>query len=487
MRLRSSSLHGKVQHAFKRASVFRTFLILNAFLLSACSGDAAYRRPEITLPTAWQIAPGWQVAAPRDAERKGAWWEIFADPQLTTLEQQILRDGQGMAGAQARLAQARAQSDIANSAFFPRIGLQAGAVRNKTSAERPLANYAGTNVSVVQSDFNSALSVSYELDLFGRVRQQAAAANATAEQIAADVENTRLILTAELAIQYFSLRATDAEIDLLTQTLAAQTKGADYVRIHHELGAASALDVKQQQALSATTQTQLTLLIDQRARFEHAIATLIGMPAPNFSLKADLTPVKLPAIGPEQPADLLQRRPDIAAYERAMAGANAQIGLARSAYFPTLNLTTLLGSDANQLANLFSAPSMLWAVGGSFSQTLLDGGRRQATQAFAEAGYRQSVASYRQSVLVAMQEVQDGLSGSAALEKAAGSAASAADSATSALSIVRARYQAGLANHLELIIAEQTALNYRRQSVQLHGQRLLNAVRLIKALGGSWH
>ena len=462
-------------------------LLLVALTLGGCAVGPDYHRPDAPMAAAWKTEAGWQAGNPRDGELKGAWWKMFGDAQLDALQEQALKSGQTMIIAQTRVDQARAQANVAHSAFFPTVGLQGGVTRNRTSAARPLTNYNATNTSVVQNDFNAAFTVDYELDLFGRVRRQAEGAVASMEQVQADFENTRLILTAELAGDYFALRAADAEIDLLQQTLAAQNKALEYINAQHELGAVSGLDLNQQQGLTAATETQLTLLQDQRARYQTAIATLVGVPAPDFTLAADPTLAQVPSIPLNAPASLLERRPDIAAAERAMAAANAQIGLARSAYFPSLGLSGLYGSDANKMGNLFSAPALLWAIGVSATQTVFDGGRMSANVDFAEAGYQQAVASYRQSVLTAFQEVQDGLNSDAALTRAGASAKVAADSADRSLGLSTDRYHSGLAANLEVVVAQQTLLGYRRQEVQLRGQRLLNTVKLIKALGGGWH
>lgn len=462
--------------------------VLAALLtLGGCAVGPDYRRPDAPMVQAWKTEPGWQAGNPRDGELKGAWWEIFGDTQLNALQEQALKNGQTMVIAQTRVEQARAQANVANSAYFPQIGLQGGVTRNRTSAERPLTNRNSVNSSIVQNDFNAAFTVDYELDLFGRVRRQAEGATASMEQAQADFENTRLVLTAELAADYFALREADAEIDLLRQLLASQNKALDYISAQHELGAVSGLDLNQQQGLTAATQTQLTLLEDQRARYQTAIATLIGVPAPDFTLASNPVLVHVPAVPLTAPATLLERRPDVAAAERAMAAANAQIGVARSAYFPSLFLSGLVGSDASKIGNLFTAPAALWAIGVSATQTVFDGGRIGANVDFAEAGYRQAVASYRQSVLTAFQEVQDGLNTDAALTQAGASAKIAADSADRSLGLSIDRYQSGVAANLEVVIAQQTLLGYRRQEVQLRGQRLLNTVKLIKALGGGWH
>ncbi|GGI55183.1 RND transporter [Oxalicibacterium solurbis] len=462
--------------------------VLAALLaLGGCAVGPDYQRPDAPVAQAWKTEPGWQAGNPRDGELKGAWWEIFGDTQLNALQEQALKNGQTMVIAQTRVEQARAQANVANSAYFPQIGLQGGVTRNRTSAERPLSNRNSVNSSIVQNDFNAAFTVDYEVDLFGRVRRQAEGATASMEQAQADFENTRLVLTAELAADYFALREADAEIDLLRQLLASQNKALDYISAQHELGAVSGLDLNQQQGLTAATQTQLTLLEDQRARYQTAIATLIGVPAPDFTLASNPVLVHVPAVPLTAPATLLERRPDVAAAERAMAAANAQIGVARSAYFPSLFLSGLVGSDANKIGNLFTAPAALWAIGVSATQTVFDGGRIGANVDFAEAGYRQAVAGYRQSVLTAFQEVQDGLNTDAALTQAGASAKIAADSADRSLGLSIDRYQSGVAANLEVVVAQQTLLGYRRQEVQLRGQRLLNTVKLIKALGGGWH
>lgn len=469
----------------RRTPAFASLLAL--LILGGCAVGPDYQRPQAPVAQAWKTEAGWQASNPRDHELKGAWWKIFGDAELNALQEQALKNGQTMVIAQARVDQARAQANVANSSFFPKLGAQAGSARNRTSAERPLTNYNAQNTSVIQNDFNAAFTVSYELDLFGRVRRTAESTGASAQQAQADFENTRLVLTAELAADYLVLRQTDAEIDVLQQTLAAQTKALNFISARHELGAASGLDLNQQQGLTAATQTQLTLLQDQRARYQNAIATLVGVPAPDFRLPVKLGKTEVPAIPLTAPAALLERRPDIAAAERAMAAANAQIGVARSAYFPSLGLSGLYGSDANQLSNLFSAPALLWSIGVSATQTIFDGGRAKANVEFAKAGYQQAVANYRQSVLVAMQEVQDGLNSDLALAQAIASAKVAADSADRSLGLSTDRYQSGITTNLEVVVAQQTFLNYRRQEVQLNGQRLVNTVKLIKALGGGWH
>ncbi|HTH94863.1 MAG TPA: efflux transporter outer membrane subunit [Rhodocyclaceae bacterium] len=456
-------------------------------LLAACAVGPDYKRPDAPMAAAWKTDPGWQVAQPRDGELKGEWWKIFNDADLDALQTRALTDSQTLQSAAARLEQARAQARVAGSALFPTVGVQAGATRDRISADRPVTNYSIVNQSTVQNDFTAGFSVSYEADLFGGVRRSIESANATAAQAQADFENVRLVLTAEIAGDYFSLRENDTEIDLLEKILVAQTGGLKYIKDRYDLGAASALDLRQQEALTAATQSQLIQLRDQRARYEHALATLIGVPAPSFSLPRNVNLAAVPNIPLTAPSALLERRPDIASAERAMAAANAQIGVAKSAWFPSVPLTAGYGRESNEWSTLFSAPAAVWAFGVSATQTLFDGGRRSAGVILAEAGYRQSVADYRQSVLSAMQEVQDGLSSTTALAQAVESSQQAATAADAALQLANDSYTLGAATHLVVLQAEQSQLTYQRELVQLRGQQLLNAVKLVKALGGGWY
>ena len=462
--------------------------------LSACHAIGPdYERPDAALPAQWAkpetAEPGWQAASPADDQLKGAWWELFGDPTLNALERQALQASPALAVALARLEQAQAQVAVINAATLPRLGLQAGVQRFGTSADRPLASYSVPNSSVVQSDYNVGLSVSYELDFLGRVRRLVEAARAGAEQVQADTENTRLLLTAQLASSYWSLRELDAERAVLASTLDWQGKALRYMQDRHELGAASAVDVAAQEALLAGTRAQWLTLQDQRARYQHAIATLVGSDAISFRVApwADGTPWPVPPrVALDQPAALLQRRPDIASAERAMAVANAQIGVARAGYFPTFTLGGLLGNDANDAGNLFTSPALLWSLGVSATQTLFDNGQVKAAVESAGAAYRQSAAAYRATVLNAVQEVADALGSQSAQARSEAELRRAVGAAERSLELADARYQAGAASYLEVITAEQTALGYRRQWVQNQGAQQLTAVQLAKALGGGY-
>ena len=458
-----------------------------AALLTACASEPAYKKPELAeLPAAWQGDTQFRTAAPDDGALKGNWWELYQDAQLNTLAQQALARNQNLQQAASRLEQARAQVTVVSSALLPAVGLQAGAGRNKTSADRPLAAYGTPNQSVTQNNFQLGVAVNYEADLFGRVRSSTHAAQASAQQAAADFENTRLVLLAELASDYFSLRERDAEIDVVQRSIELQQKAFEFISARHELGVASGLDLAQQEALLESSRTQLELLQNQRLQLLHALATLTGTPAPSFTLAPALVSLAPPQVPAGVPSDLLQRRPDVASAERAVAAANAQIGVARAAYFPTVTLQANGGWDSNAMGKLISAPSLLWSLGAAATQTLFDAGKTTASVKIAEAGYTGAVASYRQSVLVAMQEVEDGMVGITALGRAGSQADAAVRSAQRALDLANDRYAGGVATYLDVITAQQTLLANQRSAVSIHGQQMNTSVFLVKALGGGW-
>ncbi len=458
-----------------------------ACLLLACAAGPTYQPPVLELPPGWKLQAPWRAGQPGDAAPKGAWWSVFGDAGLDALEQQAMANSPTLALAQARLAQARAALALTSAGLLPQVAVNARPARQRISANRPLSNYASPNFSTVQNDFGLSMTVSYEADLAGRVQQAVAGAQASAEQSVADLENTRLVLGAELALNYFNLRATDAELDVLARSIASQRRALELMTARYELGAASGLDLAQQQTLLETTRVQLELLKRQRAQFEHAMATLTGSAAPLFGLPADGREALPPPVPLGVPSDLLQRRPDIAAAERAMAAANAQIGVASAAFYPSIMLGSALGLDSRDLATLLEAPSLLWSLGLSATQTLFDAGRTRAGVDFASAGYGAALANYRRVVLLAMQEVEDGISGIAALESAALQARAAREAARRSFEMTLARYEGGASSYLEVLTAQQALLASERQTVQLSGQRLVASVLLIKALGGDWH
>jgi len=454
--------------------------------LAGCAVGPDYVRPAVDVPPAWQLEEPWREATPSDAEPKGPWWQRFGDPRLDALQAQALAQSPTLSIASARLVQARAVVASTEAGQLPSASLAARVARQRISANRPLSNYGTPNFATVQDDFTPALAVSYEVDLAGRVRRTVEGARASAEQAAADLENTRLLLGTDLATAYFNLRAIDIELDVLARSIALQRRSLDFVRTRHDLGAASGLDVAQQQALLDTTLTQLDVLRRQRGPFEHAVATLTGTPAPSFSLAPDIRELMPPPVPLGVPSDVLERRPDVASAERAMAAANAQIGVAKAAYYPSITISPNLGYESRTLASLFSAPSALWAIGAQLTQPIFSAGRLDANVEFARANYDGAVASYRRVVLTAMQEVEDGITGLSALESADRQARIAVETARLVLELASARYEGGATTYLDVITAQQALLAAERLAAQLSGQRLLTSVFLIKALGGDW-
>ena len=458
---------------------------------SGCAVGPDYHKPPAEVPPAWQPDASWHEAAPNDGALKGDWWRLFKDDTLNPLVERALTGNQNLRVAAARLNQARDQVTVVSSDLYPWVGLSAEAARGKTSANRPLAAYSEPNQSTVQNNFLLGPSVNYEVDLFGRVRREVEGARASAQQAEADFENTRLILTAQLATDYFALRELDAEIDVVRVSLQLQRDALGFIASRHDLGFATGLDLAQQQALVDASATQLELLDNQRMQFEHAIATLVGTPAPSFAIPTALAASVLPAIPVGLPSDLLQRRPDVASAERSMAAANARIGVARAAYYPSILLGSGFGEpnagwQSNTLSTLFEAPSALWSVGLSATQTLFDAGKMRANVRIANEDYSAAVATYRQTVLSAMEEVENGITGMASLDRAVTQADASVKSAQDAFDIATARYKGGVDTYLEMITAQQVLLSNQRQAVQVRGQQFATAVFLVKALGGAW-
>jgi NodT family efflux transporter outer membrane factor (OMF) lipoprotein len=461
-------------------------LALACALLVGCATPPAYQRPQVSTPAGWKLEAPWRTGTPADGLPKGPWWEAFGDAELARLIARALSGNPTLAIAAARVEQARRGVDVAQAGTLPQVAASGRVARQAISANRPLTNYAAPNFGTVQNDFAPTIAASYEVDLSGRVRSTLAGASASAAQTVADAENVRLVLTADLAAAYFGLRAVDVEIDTVQRSLALQQRALALITDRYRLGAASGLDVAQQQALLDATTTQVDLLRRQRGLFENALGTLTGDGAPAFSLVPDVRELAPPAVPLGVPSDVLERRPDVAAAERAMAAANAQIGVAQAAFYPSVLIQPTLGFDSRLLPALFDAPSMLWSLGVTAVQTVIDGGRTRANVDIAQAGYQASVASYRRIVLTAMQEVQDGITSLAALERATAQARIAVDSARKVLALASARYEGGVATSLEVISAQQSLLTTERQLAQLLGQRLLACVFLVKALGGGW-
>ena len=465
-----------------------TVLALAACAVAAgCALAPQEAAPQVPIPSAWALDPGWRLAAPGDAAAKGEWWRLFEDPRLADLETRAMQADPGLAIARARLAQARAQARVTGASELPQVDAQALAQRLRSSADRPLVDYSVPNVSTVQNDFELGFTVHYELDLWGAAAGATRAAQDDAHQAEAQVQSAGLVLGAELAADYFNLCETDAEMALLERRAEVQARALEFLKQKHAAGATTMLDVDRQRTQWLATVTQAQVLGEQRARLEHALGSLVGIPAPEFHLprSADLPPV--PAVPLVLPSMLLERRPDVAGAERAVAAANERIGVARAAGFPAVGLNAQAGWEANAIGPLFSAPSALWAIGAAVGQSLFDGGRRGARVDAARAVHDETVAAYRQAALRAFAEAQDGLSSRASLDRAAGLAREGVDSARRAYDQTWRRYTGGVASQLDTLVAEDTLMNSEREATQLRGRQLLTTVYLVKALGGRWN
>ena len=455
-------------------------------LLTGCTAGPNYHRPDVTLAPAWKEQAPWRVASPQDSIPKGNWWTIFGDGELSQYEAQALKANQNIEVARNQLDQARASARITQSGLFPQMSAAVSGQRARISANQPTSSGIPLKTAVTQNVFTIPFNLSWEPDVFGGVRRSVESAAADYQATAAALENVRLVITAELAVDYFNLRELDAEIAVVNSALQYQEKALQLVQNRHAGGIASGLDVAQQETQLNATRTQDTLLRRQRAQFEHAIAALTGIPASSFSIPAKPLALVPPEIPQGVPSDVLERRPDIAQAERQMAAQNAQIGVAKSAFFPSVGINAAAGFLSGELGVILNAPSGFWALGANVTEAIFTGGRRRAQVDFAQSAYGSSVAGYRQSVLNAFEEVEDNLSGLDVLAQAAETQQQAVEAAQRALKIATERYTGGLVSYLDVVTAEQTLLDNQRLAVQLLGQRLVTSVGLIKALGGGW-
>jgi NodT family efflux transporter outer membrane factor (OMF) lipoprotein len=464
----------------------RLTLILGAFsmmLLAGCTVGPKYARPNVaTAPVdAFKETDGWKPARPSDQLLRGKWWEIFADPQLNALESELTVSNQDLKVANARFVEARAMVHFNRAAQFPTISTSPGIESLRDSANTPYLPATSTT-----GDFVLPFDLSYELDVWGRVRRTASASREEAQATAGDLATVNLSLHAELAFDYFELRSADAQKKLLDDTVKTYQDALQLTVNRFEGGAAPKSDVAQAQTQLQATMIQDTDVAVQRAQFEHAIAVLIGKPPAAFSLPASPLNLAPPDVSAGLPSQLLERRPDIAAAERRVAEANDQIGIARAAYFPTVLLNASAGLLGDSITNWFMWPSRFWAVGPSMAETLFDGGRRRATSTAARANYDASVANYRESALTAFQQVEDNLAALRILSQEAQQQKEATGSAEESLQIFTNRYIGGRDPYLQVLTAQTIALQNERNDVDILRRRMDASVLLIKALGGGW-
>lgn len=461
-------------------------LVCSLILLAACTVGPHYSRPVTPAPPAYkEVLPGWKVAQPSDQIARGKWWEIFGDTELNQLEDKVTVSNQALKAALAQFQQARALVRFDRADLYPTVTAGASGSRAHQSQNRGTASrISATNFSDIQMPF---VGVSYEPDLFGRVRRVIEAARSNAQASAADLENVSLSLHADLAADYFQLRALDAEEHLLNSSVDAFEKALQLTQNRYQGGVSSAVDVAQAQTQLETTRAQAIDVQVARAQFEHAIAVLIGEPASSFSIASATWTATPPSIPVGLPSDLLERRPDIAAAERRVAAANAEIGVARAAYFPSLSLSGSGGFESSSITNLLTGPSAFFSAGASALVTALDVGRRRALSEQAQAAYDQSAANYRDNTLRAFQEVEDNLAALRILASEADTQQAAVAAAEHSLALSTNRYKGGVATYLEVTTAQGLALSDERVAVQILGRRMTASVRLIQALGGGWN
>ncbi|MDR5748373.1 efflux transporter outer membrane subunit [Caballeronia sp. LZ029] len=450
--------------------------------LAACSTVPPYQTPEVAVPAHFAGSPQWSVAAPADSTPRGPWWMAFKDPQLDDLEARVNVSNQSLKKAVSSLQEARAMVDYQRAGFFPTVTAGVAQSRYRTSQNLLGKSLAGQTIS----DYSTGVSASWEPDLFGRIHDATLDAQASAEASAADVEALRLSLSSQLAVDYFNLRSLDTQKQLLDDSVTAYDAALQLLKRQLASGAIDASAVAQAQAQLESTRTQSTEAASQRAMLEHAIATLIGEPASTFSIPARKQTFVLPEIPQALPSQLLERRPDIAAAERRVFAANAQIGEARAAFFPDLILSASAGLESSFFAPWLTAPSLFWSLGPQLAGTLFDGGRRKASLASAHARYDGYVADYRQTVLTSFQQVEDNLTALNALADEARSQRLASDAAALSLKLVTNRFDAGAVSYLDVVTAQTIALTNERTAEQIDARRAVASVGLLVALGGDW-
>jgi len=453
---------------------------LLAALLAGCSVAPRYQVPDTALPAGYKEVPaaadGWLPAAPADALDRGPWWTLFGDETLNQLAAQVEVSNQNVAAAVAGYAQSRSLVKEARASFFPNVSLSGGATRSGGNAR----------TSTVTT-YQAALGASWEAPLWGKLQAGVDTATATAQASEADLASARLSAQAALATNYFSLREADAEIDVVTRTVESFTRSQTITQNRYDAGVAPKSDLLQAQTQLANAQADLATLRRQRAVLEHAIAVLVGQAPVQFSLPPAAWQMTVPAVPLVVPSELLQRRPDIAGAERSVASANAQIGIARSAYFPSLSLSGSYGQQSSAASQLFNASQNLWSLGVSVAQTIFDAGATRARVEGAEASRDAAVARYRQTTLAALQAVEDQLSLVRMLAEQSTLRAQASKAADDTEVQTLNRYRAGQVSYLEVASAQSSALSARRALVQLQVDQQLAAIGLIQAMGGGWH
>jgi NodT family efflux transporter outer membrane factor (OMF) lipoprotein len=458
--------------------------LASALLLAGCTVGPNYRRPAAEVPATYKEVGDWKPAQPNDQTLAGNWWELFQDPQLNALELQVNISNQNLKAAEAQYTQARALLRYSRADLFPTVTAGPSATRIKTSSNRP--PHSSTFNGITYNDFQIPFELSYQIDVWGRVRRTVEAYRDQAQASAADLAAVNLSMHAQLALYYFQARLLDAEEQLLNSTVTQYEQALELIKSRYAGGIASDVEVQQAETQLQTTRAQAIDVGVARAQYEHAVAVLIGKPPASFSLAPLPLTAPPPAIPVGLPSDLLERRPDIAAAERLMASANAQIGVAKSAYYPLVNLAAAGGFESGSITTLLSGPSILWSAGPTALFTVFDVGRRRAASDQAVAAYDQAVADYRQTVLTGFQQVEDNVAALRILEHEAQVQDKAVAAAQKYLELANTRYRGGVTSYLEVTTAQTAALADEVTAVNILGRRMVSAVLLVQALGGGW-
>jgi NodT family efflux transporter outer membrane factor (OMF) lipoprotein len=455
-----------------------------ALFFGGCAVGPNYRTPAVDTPNAYKESADWKPAQPNDQNLGGNWWTIFQDPQLDALELQVDVSNQNLKAAEAQYEQARAVLRYSRAGYYPTVTLGSSATRTRVSSNAPPPGSTLDGISY--DDFVLPVDFSYQADVWGRVRRTVESYREQAQASAADLATVNLSLHADLAIDYFQARSLDAEEQLLNSTVKEYQDALELTQGRYQGGLSSEVEVEQAQTQLETTRASAIDVGVLRAQYEHAVATLIGKPPAEFSLPPLPLTAPPPSIPVSLPSELLQRRPDIAAAERRVAAANAQIGVAKTAYYPAISLTGGGGFESSSITNLLDGPSGLWSFGASALETIFDGGSRRALTDQARAAYDAQVAEYRESVLTGFQQVEDNLAAVKILENEAKVQDEAVTAAQSSLDLSNTRYTGGVTSYLEVTIAQSAALADEVTAVNLLGRRMANTVLLIQALGGGW-
>ena len=467
-----------------RKAVQRLLIATTSLWLTGCVVGPKYQQPPAPAPPAYKEVGDWKPAEPNEKNLGGDWWKVFQDPQLDALEDQLNVSNQNLKAAEAQYRQARATLRYYRADYYPTVTAAPSAIRERTSANRPPPSSVFNGITY--NDFAFPFDVSYQADVWGRIRKNVESYREQAQASAADLATVNLSMHADLALDYFATRSLDAQEQLLNTTVKEYQQAFDLNENRFQGGIASEVEVEQARTILQTTQAEAIDVGVARAQYEHAVSILIGKPPADFSLPPLPLTAPPPHVPLGLPSDLLERRPDIAAAERLVASANAQIGVAKSAYYPLINLTAAGGFESRVITTLINGPAGLWSIGASASETVFDVGRRRAFTDQARAAYDSQVAFYRQTVLTGFQQVEDNLAAVRILENEAKVQDEAVAAAQRSLDLSVIRYKGGVTSYLEVITAENAALADEVTAVNILGRRMANTVLLIQALGGGW-